>query len=330
MAFQKHRGALGTASSMGGGFMAVFGSIFICVGLGIGGFLYFPALFDWRQSRQWVEEPCWIERVEMKTYRGSKGSSTHTVEASYRYQYRGRTYHSECVGLLSGGDDIGDLQHRAYEELSRFAGQETPFHCLVNPAKPEQAILYRDLRRGLLLMMSAFPTIFTLVGGLVAFGGMAAARENKGILTLQEQHPTAPWKWKPEWAGSEITASKDGFGAWLAITAWIYIVQLPLTAAVIASGALTESFSALAVFIPLALGLLPLRAVRKRLRMRQFVGSLSFSPRQWPMRPGAMLEGRLRFTQPLSQMASLEVKGLCRRKTKHKTDQPAFARLWRG
>lgn len=47
MAFQKHRGELGTASSMGGGFMAVFGSIFICVGLVIGGFLYFPALFDW-------------------------------------------------------------------------------------------------------------------------------------------------------------------------------------------------------------------------------------------------------------------------------------------
>lgn len=315
MAFQKHRGALGTASSMGGGFMAVFGSIFICVGLGIGGFLYFPALFDWWQSRQWVEEPCWIERVEMKTSRGNKGSTTYTVEASYRYQYRGRTYHSERVGLLSGGDNIGDFQHRAYEELSRFAGQETPFHCLVNPAKPEQAILYRDLRWGLLLLMSAFPTIFTLVGGLVAFGGMAAAREIKGILTLQEQHPAAPWKWKREWAGSEITASKDGFGALLAITAWIYIVQLPLTAAVLASGALTESFSALAVFIPLALGLLPLRAVWKRLRMRQYVGSLSFSPRQWPMRPGTLLEGRLRFTQHLSQLASLEVKVLCRRKT---------------
>ena len=34
------------------------------------------------------------------------------------------------------------------------------------------------------------------------------------------------------------------------------------------------------------------------------------------MRPGALLEGRLRFTQPLPQLTSLEVKGLCRRKTK--------------
>lgn len=64
----------------------------------------------------------------------------------------------------------------------------------MNPAKPEQAILYRDLRWGLLLLMSAFPTIFTRVGGLVAFGGLAAAREIKGIITLQELHPTAPWK----------------------------------------------------------------------------------------------------------------------------------------
>lgn len=300
---------------MGGGFMAVFGSIFICVGLGIGGFMYFPALFDWWQSKHWVEVPCWVEHVELKTSRGSKGSTTYTVEARYRYDYRGRNYHGERVGLLSGGDNIGDFHQRAYEELRRFEGQEKPFHCLVNPAKPEQAILYRDLRWGLLLLMSAFPMIFTLVGGLVAFGGMAAAREIKSILTLQAQHPTAPWKWKREWAGSEITASKDGFGAWSAITAWIYLVQLPLTATVLASGALSESYSALAVFIPLVLGLIPLRAVWKRLRMRRLLGSLCFSPRHWPMRPGALLEGKLHFTQPLSPMASLEVKVLSKRKT---------------
>ena len=73
----------------------------------------------------------------MKTSRGSKGSTTYTIEASYRYQYRGRTYHSERVGLFSGSNNIGDFQQRACEELSNFEGLETPFHCLVNPAKPE-------------------------------------------------------------------------------------------------------------------------------------------------------------------------------------------------
>ena len=120
---------------MGGGFMAVFGSIFICVGLGIGGFLYFPALFDWWQSKHWVEEPCWIERVEMKTSRGSKGSTSYTVEASYRYQYRGRTYHSERVGLFSGGDKIRGFQKRAHEENPPLLGPGKPFFCFLKPSQ---------------------------------------------------------------------------------------------------------------------------------------------------------------------------------------------------
>lgn len=294
--------------------MALFGGIFICVGLAVGHFLYFPALYDWWQSNEWVEEPCWIERTELKSSSSSKGSTTYTVKANYRYSYRGQTYHNDRVGLLSGGDNIGDFQQRAYNELRRFEGKETPFHCLVNPTKPEQAILYRDLRWGLMFMLSMFPTIFPLIGGLVAFGGMAAARQVKKNRELEALHPGAPWKWKPEWEGSEITPSKNGLSAFLAITIWILIVQLPLSAAVIVSGALADSFSAFAVFIPLVIAMLLLRAAWRRLRMQRHFGNLSFRPRHWPLRPGTLLEGQLRFTQPLSSDMPLEAKILCKRK----------------
>lgn len=295
--------------------MALFGGIFICVGLAVGHFLYFPALYDWWQSNEWVEEPCWIEHTEMKSSSSSKGSTTYTVKANYRYSYRGQTYHNDRVGLLSGGDNIGDFHQRAYNELRRFEGKETPFHCLVNPTKPEQAILYRDLRWGLMFMLSMFPTIFPLIGGLVAFGGMAAAWQVKKNRELEALHPGAPWKWKPEWEGSEITPSKNGLSAFLAITIWILIVQLPLSAAVILSGALADSFSAFAVFIPLVIAMLLLRAAWRRLRMQRHVGHLSFKPHHWPLRPGDLLEGKLYFTQSLPFDAALQVKIYCQRKT---------------
>lgn len=294
--------------------MAVFGSIFICAGLVVGYFAYFPALIDWWRSSEWVEEPCWIERVEMKTTRGNKGSVSYTVEADYRYEHHGRSYRSNRVSLYSGGDNIGGFQHSAYDELRRYAGHNKPFRCLVNPEEPQEALLYRDLRWGLLLLISLFPTFFTLVGGMVAVGGMAAARQYKTILALQEQNPDAPWKWKPEWAEREIHPSKDGLAAFMVISAWIIIIQLPLIAAVIISGALAESWMAVFVFIPVTLGLLPMRTAWRRLRMKRWLGDLRFIPRHWPLRPGSVMEGRLLFSRPLPPEAALEIKVRCQRK----------------
>lgn len=295
------------ATGLGGGCAALFGSIFILAGMGIGLFLYFPAITGWWVARSWEEVPCQIESAELAASYGDD-STTYEAKASYRYDYQGRSFRSEQVSLIGGGDNFGDFQQRHYDELRLAREQDRPFRCLVNPAQPGEAILFNDLRWGLLLMMSLFPTLFPLAGGFVAVGGIGMAREGIKIMARQQKYPGEPWNWKLEWADQKVTASGDGSKALLAVAAWIMLVQAPLAAAVIVSGVLKESLMALLAFLPLAIAFFPLRAVWSRMKTKRLIGVVTLEPRSWPLHPGDVLEGRLRFSRLLSPLLPLSVR----------------------
>lgn len=309
-----HHTSGGTAAGLGGGCAGLFGSVFILAGLAVGYFAYFPAVVDWWRSAEWEETPCWIEKVELKASRSSKGGSTHSVKAVYRYEFRGKTHRSERVSLLGGGDNMGDYQQEKFHQLERAKSANQAFPCLVNPEKPEEAILFRDLRWGILIFISLFPTLFPLVGGFVAFGGMAMAQQARAILKQKSLHPEEPWKWKPQWAGTAITASRDGFAALLVMGMWILLVQLPLIAAVFASGALSESLLAILVLLPAALAIFPLRAVWRRLLARLETGDVTLQPQKWPMQPGDRLDAQICFSKTLPPMLQLSLTARCMRK----------------
>ena len=302
----KHQ-AGSAAAGLGGGCAALFGSIFIFAGLAVGMFLYFPAILEWWQVRSWEEVPCRIESADVRVAHG-EDSTTYEAQAAYSYQYDGQTFRGERVGLMGGSDNFGDFQQRRADELRTARDQQRMMRCLVNPQKPSESVLFPDLRWGLLLLMSLFPTLFPLAGGFVAFGGIAMAREAAGMVARQRKMPDAPWKWKSEWAGEAITASRDGVLALLTLGGWILLVQTPLTAAVIVSGSLAESLMALFAFLPSVIAFFPLRAVMRRLRLRRMLGKVSLVPQAWPLRPGEVLEGRLRFSQALSPMLPLAVR----------------------
>lgn len=299
---------------MSGGCMLLFGLPFLLGGLAVGLFLYFPAMHDWWSARGWKEVPCWIENAEMKTSRGSKGGTTHKVEASYRYQYAGRTYHSEEVSFYGGSDNIGDFQQRTHAQIRAFAGKEQPFRCYVNPAQPEQAVLFRDLRWGLLLLMSVFPLIFPLVGGFVSFGLGAESRQTARDRKLQALHPGEPRRWRAEWSGETIQAAKHGLSAFLVVAGWIMLIQGPLALAIIVSGELMRApLSALAL-LPCLLTWIPLSGAWQRLQTRRALGQPKLWLKQTPIRPGHMLEGELRLDRVLSLREAIQARLLCQRK----------------
>jgi hypothetical protein len=295
------------AAGLGGGCAALFGSIFIFAGLAVGVFLYFPAILDWWQVRSWEEVPCRIESADVRVAHG-EDSTTYEAQASYSYQHGGQSFRGERVGLMGGSDNFGDFQQRRADELRTARDEKRTMRCFVNPQNPAESVLFPDLRWGLLLLMSLFPTLFPLAGGFVAFGGIAMAREAAGVIARQRKMPDAPWKWKSEWADDAITASRDGVLALLALAGWILLVQSPLAAAVIVSGSLAESLMALFAFLPSAIAFFPLRAVLRRLRLRRILGKVSLVPQAWPLRPGEVLEGRLRFSRVLSPMLPLAVR----------------------
>jgi hypothetical protein len=302
------------ANQLGGGCAMLFGLPFIIAGIAIGWFLYFPAISGWWSARTWEEVPCWIEKADMTSSRGSKGGTTRKATASYRYEYRGRTYRSEEVGLTGGSDNIGDFQQRAHAQIRMFEGKDRPFRCYVNPAKPEQAVLFPELRWGLMLMMSIFPMVFPLVGALVSLGGALEARKARAEAKLAKQHPSEPWRWRQEWSGETIQESNNGLMAILIAAGWILLVQGPLALGIIVSGELRRSFTAVFALLPAALALIPLFFAWKRIQTRQALGRLSLWLKQTPLRPGVVLEGELRFDRVLSPREVIQVRVLCKRK----------------
>lgn len=300
---------------MGSGCMMLFGLPFVLAGLAAGLFLYYPALNGWWSARGWEEVPCWIETAELKTSSGGKGGSTHQAAATYRYEYAGRTYHSDEVSFYGGSDNIGDFQQRAHAQIRAHAGQERPFRCHVNPARPEQAVLFRDLRWGLLLLLSIFPLVFPLVGFGVSIGGWRATHRARLEKNLAARHPAEPWRWKPEWADGAVRAAPDALLLFMAFACWILLVQGPLALAILVSGELSRSLLAALGLLPALLALIPLSVAWRRVKTRLALGRPRLLLKNTPLKPGDVLTGDLLLGRVLSPLATLQVRVLCERLT---------------
>lgn len=290
----------------------LFGLPFIIAGLAVGAFLYFSVLSNWWSARGWVEVPCWIEDAALKTSRGRK-STTFEAKASYRYEFERRTYHSEEVSLSGGSDNMGDFHQAAFRQIQESKARKRPFRCFVNPANPAQAVLFRDLRWGLLLMMSIFPTLFPLAGFTVAIGGWLQMRKARSLKELALQHPGEPWRWRREWAGDAIQASKDGLPYILAIAGWILAVQLPLVLAMILGGEMTKSAFAWLALLPALLALIPLGVAWRRIQSRRAIGRPCLKLKKLPLSPGHALAGELQFDRVPSPLSGLSVCMRCQR-----------------
>lgn len=311
-----HSTAARPANQMSSGCMMLFGLPFLAAGLAIGFLVYFPMVSTWWSARGWEEVPCWIEKVEINSSRGSKGSVTYQTKASYHYKYDGRQHHSEAVSLGGeGADNMGDFQQQAHAQLLPFQGSERPFRCYVNPAKPGQAVLFRDLRWGLMLLLSAFPMLFPLAGLMVSVMGGRQAGKARAEKQQLAQHPGEPWRWKREWAEETIQASPSGVLVLLLVAAWMLAVQLPLALAIVASGELGRNPLAVLGLLPSLLGAVPLLLAWRRLQTRRVLGSPRLWLKQRPVIPGRVMEGELRFDQPLPQLSTVELHLLCEEHT---------------
>lgn len=304
---------VGAAKQLSAGCAALFGLPFILAGLAVGWFAYYPGISGWWAARGWEEVPCQIESVNMQSRQSKKGGATYQTTASYRYRYHGREFRGDKVGLFGGADNIGDFQQRAYEQMRAFEQQSRPFRCYVNPAHPEQSVLFRDLRWGLLLLTSIFPTLFPLIGGLVAVGGFMQARDSAQVRSLIQQYPAEPWRWRKEWSGEMIQESKKGLFAILMAAGWIALVQAPLVLALVLSGELMNSFRSVFALLPSSLALIPLYFALRRIQTHRALGNITLRLKQMPTSPGGILEGELYFDRALSPREVIQAQVLCQR-----------------
>lgn len=267
-------------------FLLFFGLPFILAGLGVG-IVFWGMLWHWYEARSWVEVPCVLESTNLRDHmeRRSSGSARDTLmneaEATYRYSYGGRSYQGTEVSLSLGADNFGDYQVRVSQQLleARSAGGE--FRCFVNPARPEEAILFREGRWTLLLFMSVFPLLFPLVGGLVSCTGWRGKGNRRLVHELQSRHPDEPWRWNPAWAGEWIPPkNRPRPWVWTAVTGWMLLVWGPMLAVLLVDSDVTrENPVSLLGFLPvLPLAVCGLFTLRSWLRAGQPVPQVHVLP----------------------------------------------------
>lgn len=145
--------------------LSLFALPFAMAGLGLFVFLSLPMLLDWGRMQAW--EPAQAELVEVQLHRAK--SDSYRVEARYRYEFGGNPHLGSRVAISSRADNIGDFQYQLGARLADARERGEPVPVWVNPAQPDEAVLDRSLRPGLL----ALQLVMVLMFGGFGFGFLA-------------------------------------------------------------------------------------------------------------------------------------------------------------
>ncbi|HEX2473695.1 MAG TPA: DUF3592 domain-containing protein, partial [Lacipirellulaceae bacterium] len=188
------------ASRIGFGCLTLFALPFAAVGIGAT-YWAFRTAADHTRMQTWVEMPAVIKQAELKRNGGE--DDTFQAIAVYEYEFGGRKYVGERVGIFEASDNVGSFHRDAYRELKRHLDEGRAFRCFVNPKRPSEAILYRQLRWEML----SFNTIFAVAFGSVGLGlmtGALAARRRLQLAADAEDVEDKPWMVRADWASGRI------------------------------------------------------------------------------------------------------------------------------
>lgn len=179
-------------------FLALFGLPFFCAGAGFLLFSVVPTLHDaWRMA-SWPATQGTLLQAKLIAST-SENSTTYRVTAEYRYNVAGRNYSNNRVAIGEGADNIGDFQQTLGNRLEQALRNAQPVSVWYDPENPQEAVLNRDPRWGLL----GFKLIFVVAFGGAGFGMMYfGLRSGKTVVT--QASDAQPWLRHPEWQTNVI------------------------------------------------------------------------------------------------------------------------------
>lgn len=248
-------------------FLFLFALPFFGVGVWMGYSIGNNLLDAW-QMREWIPVQATLQRAGYETNSGDE-SDTYRAFAEYGYEYGGRRYINDRVGISGGSDNIGDYQRDMGRYLSGLRSRGETITVYVNPEDPADSIIDRSVRWGLI----GFKAIFFLVFGGVGLGLIIAV-----FRAPQEKDPEdpmlrdAPWLANDKWQTAEIRSdSKPTMWAAWAFAAFWNLISAPLPFVVYTEITQKDNWLALiGLLFPLVgIGLITW-AVKRTLEWRRF------------------------------------------------------------
>lgn len=292
------------SSWTGLGCLCLFALPFAGVGVFMG-YLTAITVVEWVSMRSWVPVDAEIVSVNLQQNSGSD-STTYKVTASYRYAVNGHEYTGSRVALNSGSDNIGDYHHVIYAELSSYRGKT--FRCFVDPSSPSDAVLYRDLRFGLLGVYMLFGVLFGGAGLGMVGAGLYGSRKEKRHQELEAAYPDEPWLRNEDWSEGRIRSSTKAAFITAAVFASVWnLISMPVL--VFAHEQIFDPDNRIALvallFPAIGIGLF-VWAVRSFVRWRKF-GESTLELQTIPGVIGGPLEGTIRTSVDIRPEAGFDV-----------------------
>jgi hypothetical protein len=209
--------------------------------LGISGLA--GTIYDGWRAKDWVKVRAELIRVD-------------GTDASYAYTWEGRKLTSSRVGSLRfrGSSEVDDWDDRIADALATAYAEKMPVTAWVNPDEPSEAMLDREVRWMLILVLMPFSIGIAALGiwGFLAFGARAIGWdwriEGRPLLRPPVRSALANWAVALGWNAVAIPiallAIPDLYsrGEWLAV---VLLAIFPLIGALILWSALATTLRAL-------------------------------------------------------------------------------------
>lgn len=285
-------------------------------------------LVTWKRAAGWVETPATIEHLELDVNSDSDGT-TYRVVCRYSYTFNDKHYQNDRVGLTGGSDNIGSWQQDTYNRLKSHQDsiESDPLFCWVNPADPQEAVLDRSLRIGMVLFQMVFVIMFGGGSVAVVLFGRARKQKKQGESVRRLEHPDEPWLWKPAWADGRIGSRQRIWPLWVFAIFW-NVVSLPGVALLVPEAVGSGEYWALVflLFPIIGVGLLAAATVAT-LRQSRF-GRSHFDLQTLPGVIGGHLTGDLVIVGDVASLEEVSVALRCvNRITRRKGDSDETTEL---
>lgn len=199
----------------------IFVTLFALPFFGVGVWMLWSVsstFYDAWRMQAWVQVEAQLIRGGYTTSSGSE-SDTYSAYAEYAYTLGGETYIGERVSLSDDGDNIGDYQIDMGRRLRNTVSSGKTIVVYVDPDAPQDSIIDRDLRWGLIGFKAIFLFVFGGVGlGLLIFAWRAAPEKDASLPEYQD----SPWLLNDAWQTSTIRSSSKTamWGAWAFAAFW--------------------------------------------------------------------------------------------------------------
>ncbi|MCP4186168.1 MAG: DUF3592 domain-containing protein, partial [Gammaproteobacteria bacterium] len=281
----------------------IFGLIFAG-----GGFFFLsetaiPTWQNWQSMHNW--QPGFAQLIS------ASGAENYT-EAHYRYEFGGLDFEGTRVYVADFKDNIGSYHADMLQLLRRYQQSGQPLPIWINPHFPRESVIDREMRWGLFLLMSAFCSVFILIGLAVIYGSVSSKKLQK---QTRDEPKNTDWQSRKGWGSAKIAsdAVKGAWFYWLFAIFW-NAISTPVIF-ILPDELENENYIALvALLFPLVGIFLLYKAITTTLEYRHF-GKVFLEMDPYPGAIGGHVGGRIQVTRldhhKVSEASELSVQLEC-------------------